>query len=189
MIFAELKLKDCVVRIPFVCRQCGKCCRILSKIVFDPVEKKIYMENIEEISKHVSMDELIEELSRKIDAKHPVKLPCPFLKDDRCSIHPIRPKSCRVFPLGKELDQGIGCPGLKRLMELTSAFNAESLEFKFVEGDIEKTKVSKEVFEKFLSLSPSDEEIELFFKLNELGTSERSHHKADKSHLSLLSER
>ncbi len=166
MIFAELKLKNGVVRIPFVCHQCGKCCKILSKIVFDPIEKKIYMENLEVISKHVNLDELIEEFSKKVDTNHPVMLPCPFLRDNRCSIHPIRPKSCRIFPLGKDLDQGIGCPGLKRLNELISAFNAENVEFKFVEGDIEKIEVSKEVVEKFLSLNPSDEEIELFFKLN-----------------------
>lgn len=166
MIFAELKLKNGVVRIPFVCQQCGKCCKILSKIVFDPVEKRIYMEDLEVISKHVNLDGLIEEFSKKVDTKHPVMLPCPFFRDNRCSIHPIRPKSCRIFPLGKELDQGIGCPGLKRLMELISAFNAESVEFKFAEGDIEKIEVSEEVIRKFLSLNPSDEEIELFFKLN-----------------------
>ncbi len=168
MIFAELRLKNGeIVRIPFVCQQCGKCCRILSKVVFDPVERKLYMENLEEISKYINLDELIEELSKKVEAKHPVKLPCPFFKDNKCSIHPIRPRSCRIFPLGKDLDQGIGCPGLKRLNELISAFDVESLEYRFVEEE-PKVKVSGSVVEKFLSLSPSDEEIEEFFKLNEV---------------------
>ncbi len=169
MIFAELKLKNGeIVRIPFVCQQCGKCCRILSKVVFDPVERKLYMENIEEISKHVNLDALIEELSGKVKAKHPVKLPCPFFKDNRCSIHPIRPKSCRIFPLGGDFDQDIGCPGLKRLKEFVSAFDAYRVEYKFVERKEPKVKVSSEVIEKFLSLNPSDEEIKEFYRLNEL---------------------
>ena len=168
MIFAELRLKNGeIVRIPFVCQQCGKCCKILSKIVFDPVERKLYMENLEEISKYVNLDELIEELSEKVEAKHPVKLPCPFLKANRCSIHPIRPKSCRIFPLGKDLDQGIGCPGLKRLNELISAFDVEKVEYRFAERELSKIKVGMEVVEKFLSLSPSDEEIKEFYRLNE----------------------
>jgi len=168
MIFAELRLKNGkVVRIPFVCQQCGKCCKILSKIVFDPVERKLYMENLEEISKHVNLDEIIEDLSKKIDTKHPVKLPCPFLKDNRCSIHPIRPKSCRIFPLGKDLDQGIGCPGLKRLNELISAFDVEKVKFRFAEGELSKIKVDMDVVERFLSLNPSDEEIKEFYRLNE----------------------
>ena len=25
-------------------------------------------------------------------------LPCPFLKDDKCSIYEVRPKDCRDFP-------------------------------------------------------------------------------------------
>ncbi len=180
MIFAELKLRNGIVRIPFVCQRCGRCCKILSKIVFDPVEKKVYMENLEEISKHVNLDELIEELSEKIDTKHPVMLPCPFLKGNRCSIHPVRPKSCRIFPLGKELDQGIGCPGLKRLMEFISAFNAESVEFKFVEGDVDRVEVSEGVFENFLSLNPSEEEIEEFLRLNRVSKPwERSRRRAD----------
>ncbi len=169
MIFAELKLKNGeIVRIPFVCQQCGKCCRILSKVVFDPVEGKLYMENIEEISKHVNLDALMEELSGKVKAKHPVKLSCPFFKDNRCTIHPIRPRSCRIFPLGMDLDQGIGCPGLKRLKEIVSAFDAQRVEYKFVERKEPKVKVSSEVVEKFLSLNPSDEEIKEFYRLNEL---------------------
>ena len=168
MIFAELKLRNGVVRIPFVCQQCGRCCKILSKVVLDPVEKKLYMENIDAISEHVNLDELIEELSKNVEAKHPVKLPCPFLKDNRCSIHPIRPKSCRIFPLGEELDQGIGCPGLKRLEEIVSAFNPETFEYRFVEGEISKVKVDEIVFKKFLSLNPSDEEIKAFLKLHRL---------------------
>ncbi len=168
MIFAELKLKNGeIVRIPFVCQQCGKCCRILSKVVFDPVERKLYMEDLEEISKHVNLDALIEELSRKVKAKHPVKLPCPFFKDNRCSIHPVRPGSCRIFPLGEGMDQGIGCPGLKRLEELISAFDAERVEYKFAE-DVSKVKVSADVVEMFSSLNPSDEEVREFYKLNEL---------------------
>jgi len=169
MIFAELRLKNGeIVRIPFVCQQCGKCCGNLSKVVFDPVERKLYMENIEEISKYINLDALIEELSKKVKAKHPVKLTCPFFKDNKCLIHPIRPRSCRIFPLGKDLDQGIGCPGLKRLNELISAFDAEKVEYRFVEGRVPKVKVSGSVVEKFLSLSPSDEEISEFSKLNEV---------------------
>ncbi len=30
------------------------------------------------------------------------KFPCPFLKEDRCSIHPVRPLLCRVFGSGSQ---------------------------------------------------------------------------------------
>ncbi len=166
MIFAELKLKDCrTVRIPFVCQRCGKCCRILSKIVLDPVEKRIYMENLEEIRKHVNLEELVERLCQEVDVKHPVKLPCPFLKDNLCTIHSIRPRSCRMFPSGKELDQGIGCPGLKRLKILVSAFDFVEISYIYCES-VKPLKIEQDIVERFLSLNPTDEEIMAFFKLH-----------------------
>ncbi len=179
MIFAELRLGNGkAVRIPFVCQRCGKCCRILSKIVLDPVEKKIYMENLEEIAEHVNLEELVERLCREVDVKHPVKLPCPFFKDNSCTIHPIRPRSCRIFPLGEGLDQGIGCPGLKRLMAFVEAFKPKEVEFRFVEEGLKKMEVSKNIFKKYLSLNPSEEELEEFFKLNAI-PSERSPRRED----------
>ncbi len=94
------------VLIPFECRMCGKCCEILSQCVYDPPSGKIITECG------------VFEADLEVESNSPVLLkPCPFLKDGKCSIHPIRPESCREFPLGRNLDHGIGCPALKAVLE------------------------------------------------------------------------
>ncbi len=168
--YAEVRLKDGrVFRVPFVCRMCGRCCRELSKVVFDPVEGKVYMEDYDRIERYVDFREVVERLSRELEVSHPVVVRCPFLKGNVCEIHPIRPKSCRDFPFIEGFDQGIGCPGLKRLREIISVF--EFVEVKYVTSDCDKpVEIDGDIFERFISLNPSEEELKKFLKLNRLSS-------------------
>ncbi len=101
------------VFIPFECKRCGKCCELLSQCVYDPLEGKIVAES--ELG-------LFEYYEIEVESNSPVLVkPCPFLTDGNCSIHPIRPESCREFPLGKHLDWGIGCPSLREVEEKVRA--------------------------------------------------------------------
>ncbi len=121
--YAIYKGKEIEVLIPFECKQCGKCCEELSQCVYDPVERKVIAEN--ELG-------LFEYLEIETESNSPVLIkPCPFLEDGKCSIHPIRPESCREFPLGKNLDQGIGCPALREIHEKVKGLESAIGELEF----------------------------------------------------------
>ncbi|MBW2993359.1 YkgJ family cysteine cluster protein [Candidatus Woesearchaeota archaeon] len=104
--------------IPFICKQCGDCCRKLG------IELSNY--NITNISKHLelSLEEFINKYigevldvkgdSIKYERKKPHQ-PCQFLDlDSKCSVYPVRPGACSAFPLFSDAgDRGIGCPGKK----------------------------------------------------------------------------
>ena len=169
VLFAELVIGDEVVRIPFVCRRCGRCCEELSKVVFDPINKTLYIENFEEIAEHVNLDEILQRVLRDIDpdVKHPIKVKCPFFRDNICEIHPFRPRSCRLFPLLTG-DLGVDCPGLKRLKEILEAIPHDKVEYKISDGSLDRVEVSEEIFEMFKRINPTDEELEMFLMLNKV---------------------
>jgi len=172
VLFAEVNLKDASVKIPFVCQQCGECCKMLSTVVFDPTTRKIYIENLEEFSKAVNIEEIIAEIEESLDVHHPIAITCPFFKGNRCEIHPIRPKSCREFPLTEREDWGIGCPALKRLKEVIATLldgKSGDVRYKLANiAEITKSVMSSVIADRFLSTNPSEEEKEFFFKLNEV---------------------
>ena len=169
VLFAELVVKGEVVRIPFVCKRCGRCCEELSKVVFDPINKTLYIENFEEIAKHVNLDEVLQRVLRVVDpdVKHPVKVKCPFFMDNICKIHPFRPKSCRLFPLLTG-DSGVDCLGLKRLKEILEAIPPDKVEYKISDDGLDRVEVSEEIFEMFKRINPTEEELEMFLMLNKI---------------------
>ncbi len=158
MMFAELKVRGSKVRIPFVCRMCGECCRKLSKVVYDPRDGKVYMEDLD--VDYVDIPEEYREFS------HPIKIPCPFLKDNVCSIYSIRPKSCRDFPLLTG-DLGVNCPALKSLKRFLEAFNPDEVKY-VVEDDVDPIVIPKEFLKLFKSLNPTKEELKAFMRLNKV---------------------
>ncbi|WP_187286411.1 YkgJ family cysteine cluster protein [Archaeoglobus profundus] len=157
--YAECVVRGLKVRIPFVCRMCGECCKKLSKVVYDPKTGKVYVEGIE-------LD-CIDGLDEFKEFSHPIKVPCPFLKDNKCTIHEIRPKSCREYPLLTG-DLGVNCPALRSFNKFLKAFNPDKVEYKVDEKDIKPVKIPMKFYELFISLEPSKEELAAFLKLNEL---------------------
>ena len=81
------------------CTKCGNCCREIT-----PVLDK---EDIESASEKLNMgkNEFIEKYTKTDDNKDIIfDTPCPFLKENKCSIYETRPKECRSFPnLNKDI--------------------------------------------------------------------------------------
>ncbi|MBU1989095.1 MAG: YkgJ family cysteine cluster protein [Nanoarchaeota archaeon] len=74
------------------CTKCGNCCKEISPVLSEE-DIKIASEKL-----NISKDEFIEKYTKKADKGIVFNLPCPFLKEMRCSIYESRPKDCRSFP-------------------------------------------------------------------------------------------
>jgi Fe-S-cluster containining protein len=77
------------------CDKCGECCRRVNKIVLNNAD-------IENISKYLNISPKKFKKRFKIIPDNfryymPAK-PCPFLKNNLCSIYPARPLICKLFP-------------------------------------------------------------------------------------------
>jgi len=77
-------------RIP--CNGCFICCEKAGDVVLFPGESKTLVENIPS-AKNIIYAKFID--GQKVEL---VKLPCPFLKNEMCSIEKNRPLDCRFFP-------------------------------------------------------------------------------------------
>jgi Fe-S-cluster containining protein len=74
-------------------RGCSNCCRTHTDIPLYPLEATgIYWYCTEKIK-----DGHVREILKKQLKEHVNGPPCPFLIEDACSIHPVRPVACRQF--------------------------------------------------------------------------------------------
>ena len=76
------------------CTDCGNCCK-----VFSPTVSQTDVTRISDFLK-ISEEAFIETyLKVRDDNEYEMNaLPCPFLKDNKCSIYEIRPTVCREYP-------------------------------------------------------------------------------------------
>lgn len=164
------------VVIPFVCKKCGTCCKIVGTNWTDP---DIYL-----VAKYLEMDvkdfvkTYLGEITNEDWGGYLVyhfdksKLaPCSLLKDNKCSIYPVRPIACYLFPIGSDFGGApIECPAKERVMLLAKKLGQNVPHFltttlsQFREFPSEKQ--WKRVLEKYMKTRPSKEEFELFFKYN-----------------------
>lgn len=77
-----------------VCTDCGNCCKVISPTVSQTDIKRISS------FLQISEEEFIETYLKTDDTNEYEMnaLPCPFLKDNKCSIYEIRPTVCREYP-------------------------------------------------------------------------------------------
>lgn len=90
----------------FQCIGCGDCCRRPGEVRFDD-------ETFEGIAKHLrlSLEEFRQTYHVHFDpndketwiVENASDEACPFLVEDRCSIHSVRPRQCRTYPFWPEI--------------------------------------------------------------------------------------
>jgi uncharacterized protein len=76
------------------CTKCANCCKVFSPTVSQTDIKRIAS------ALQISETDFIETYLKKGDENEYEMnaLPCPFLKDDKCSIYEIRPSVCQEYP-------------------------------------------------------------------------------------------
>lgn len=76
------------------CTKCANCCKTMSPQV-KPADVKRISAFLE-----IPEKEFVEKYLKTGDENEYLMnaLPCPFLKDDKCSIYEVRPKDCRDYP-------------------------------------------------------------------------------------------
>lgn len=94
------------------CEKCGRCCREIEQIAMTDSD-------LIQLADHLKMSE--DAVIKKYKIKERVvegsfefylPAPCPFVKkDNSCSIYPIRPKNCKIYPLGQYKEHmSLRCP-------------------------------------------------------------------------------
>ena len=96
---------------PFVCRQCGACCRWPGSVLLEAADVAAAAAALETspdqfIARHAALARNRAQLTLKETPDGA----CEFLAaDGRCRIYAARPRQCRDFPQGWRV---AGCPGL-----------------------------------------------------------------------------
>ena len=105
----------------FHCTQCGKCCIHRTDIILSPrdifkMAKELKLSNADFLRKYCSMH--IGPTSRiPVITLRPVGKDdrCPLLKNNKCSVHKVKPSVCGMFPLGRYIAFGKDDFGKKEL--------------------------------------------------------------------------
>ncbi|NLF88650.1 YkgJ family cysteine cluster protein [Candidatus Bathyarchaeota archaeon] len=88
------------INLPFVCDQCGVCCKLEDFLTAGPV--KVNPADNPQLT--AKLKEIYEDTGRKWEADPEeyerciTTTPCPFVKDKKCTIYSYRPDGCRQFP-------------------------------------------------------------------------------------------
>jgi len=81
----------------FECKKCGKCCKLfLITLTEAEYNSKRYKTQFEEFGLIEDFN-LAEECGANIIEQNEGDSSCIYLKDDKCSIHKIRPEACKEF--------------------------------------------------------------------------------------------
>ncbi|HOW68298.1 MAG TPA: YkgJ family cysteine cluster protein [Candidatus Paceibacterota bacterium] len=83
----------------FVCTRCGECCRIPGQIHLTEVDISrlaafLGFSEHDFIQRHI---DLAQDRKNLVIKGNP-DLPCPYLKDNQCSVYAARPEQCRNYP-------------------------------------------------------------------------------------------
>jgi Fe-S-cluster containining protein len=104
MIFSWLNSDDdffytlALTSLLFECNSCGKCCKEIEDI-------QVNGKDIQRIAKYLNINggEFRKKFTRKAALKTTTShislhVPCPFLEENRCTIYPVRPRICILYP-------------------------------------------------------------------------------------------
>lgn len=125
----------------FHCTQCGKCCIHRTDIILSPrdifkMAKELKLSNADFLRKYCSMH--IGPTSRiPVITLRPVGKDdrCPLLKNNKCSVHKVKPSVCGMFPLGRYIAFGkddfgkkeLNCGEVKYFSPLNAAINPKPI--------------------------------------------------------------
>jgi Fe-S-cluster containining protein len=163
------------VNLPFVCDQCGVCCKLEDFLTAGPAKvnpaenpqlatklKEIY----ESTGKRWETDE--DEYDHYIASTQ-----CPFVKDKKCTIYPYRPDGCRQFPNTPFGMLSEDCGALQRFkkqaIELCRGRRAKKMYYSTTQP-IQEAKCSSKQYNdcrvKLRKAGATEEEYSLFLSLN-----------------------
>lgn len=100
----RLKLED---TLPFSCTHCGGCCVHQEELLLNPLD---LFRMVKELG--ITVEELLQQYGECYiggDSRMPLvriyprgkTRRCPFLKNNKCSVHKAKPSVCRLYPLGR----------------------------------------------------------------------------------------
>lgn len=125
------------------CDKCGECCRRCDPIL-------VNMRDLTSISTFLGVDiDLVISNYTKVldDGTMSLKArPCPFLDGNECSIHPVRPLVCKLFPL--QISDGDVVPAVFKYCAFSKKLIAEKT-FVLILQDIMKRR-NPELYEKLM---------------------------------------
>jgi Fe-S-cluster containining protein len=116
-LFRIIELRDYDVKVPFICHNCGSCCKEYTPPIYSHV--------MPVIAAHlgIPLDALKGRherayLSRNTSAPED----CPYLTEqNKCFIYHLRPEGCRNYPFAEFGASGAQCPGYKELYNIIDA--------------------------------------------------------------------
>jgi Fe-S-cluster containining protein len=88
----------------FKCTQCGECCTGAPGYIWVTEEEIQKMAEFKQMSLDAFCATFVKKVNGKLSllehssALNSNRFDCVFLKDKKCSIHPVRPTQCRTFP-------------------------------------------------------------------------------------------
>jgi len=82
------------------CRQCNRCEKEVEKVF-------VAQEGIERIAEYINSTQEVVRGMMHIESEHMI-MPCPFYKDG-CSIQPVKPIACKLYPLFRHPDGRLAC--------------------------------------------------------------------------------
>ena len=102
----QMKMDDIL---PFSCTHCGGCCVQQEEILISPLDLFRLAKELG-LTAEQFMDQYAEcyigESSRmpivRVAPKGETRR-CPLLKNNKCSVHAVKPSVCRLYPLGRSL--------------------------------------------------------------------------------------
>jgi len=80
----------------FKCQKCGRCCRKVPKVYVDDSD-------VERIADYLGSTPDNVRGMMHIKGEHMI-MPCPFLVDKICSIYPVKPIACKIYPMFRFVD-------------------------------------------------------------------------------------
>jgi len=177
----HLLTMSCSVFIPFVCRKCGNCCRLIG-VPFDYFD----LSSIATLLKLGVEQVITTYLGEVLDAKDghieyrftKARLPCPFLTGNLCAIYAVRPDPCRAYPVGTDAGAGgISCPARLEARRAEKAlgrgvpyYTTPILRPEDLHNGRQRPVIKKRAWEriksKYMKTSPSDEALRDFLMIN-----------------------